>query len=237
METARTERLVVDATVVATRDLTPHARRVSFAGPDLHRVAGVRPAAWLVATFPVPGGGRPVRRAYTVRQFDPRTGVLDIDFVLHGDDGPASAWAASAAAGQTVLFSGPHDGYRLRADVPWRWLAGDETALPAIAAILEAAAVGVATTAWIEVPSADDRQALRLPAGVDVHWLPRDGRPGSRLVDAVRSAPPPAGVGQAFVAGEAAAVRSLERYLLDHLPADRVHAQCYWAAGTAAYRG
>ena len=237
METGRTERLVVDATVVATRDLTPHVRRVSFGGPALHRVAGGRPAAWLVATFPVAHGGRPVRRAYTVRRFDPLTGVLDIDFVIHGDDGPASAWAASATVGRTILFSGPRDGYRLRADAPWRWLAGDETALPAIAAILEAAPVGVATTAWIEVPSADDRQALRLPAGADVHWLPRDGRPGSRLVDAVRAARTPAGVGQAFVAGEAAAVRALERHLLDRLPAEFVHAQGYWAAGTAAYRG
>ncbi|TFI29783.1 siderophore-interacting protein, partial [Micrococcus endophyticus] len=37
----------------------------------------------------------PVRRTYSVRAVDVAAGTVDVDFVVHGDDGLAGPWAAS----------------------------------------------------------------------------------------------------------------------------------------------
>lgn len=66
-------------------------------------------------------------------------------------------------------------------------LAGDETAAPAIARILEDAPSDLRGCAFIEVPSPADILRIDAPVGVEVHWLPRDaGEPhGVRLIPAV----------------------------------------------------
>src|SRR5690625_1937571 len=47
-------------------------------------------------------GVRPYVRNYTMRRFDPDTLELDIEFVAHGDEGPASAWATAACEVQEL---------------------------------------------------------------------------------------------------------------------------------------
>ena len=71
-------------------------------------------------------------------------------------------------------------------------LVGDETALPAIARILEDLAVadqpGLRVTALVEVSTAADCLDLTAPDGAQVVWLVRSGRPhGFALDRAVRS--------------------------------------------------
>ncbi len=66
-------------------------------------------------------------------------------------------------------------------------LAGDETAAPAICNILSSLPDDAVGCAFIEVPVTGDRLDVRVPKGVNLTWLPRDGRPnGSRLEEAVR---------------------------------------------------
>ncbi len=86
----------------------------------------------------------PISREYTVRRYDAEAGELDLDFALH-DGGYASDWAQAATVGTRVHVAGPPGGVV----VPWTYdrylLAGDITALPAIARWLEmmpAAAAG-----------------------------------------------------------------------------------------------
>ena len=89
----------------------------------------------------------PVRRTYTVRRMDAAARTMDVDFVVHGasddgaapgrDGGLAGAWAASEPVGQQVAFLGPGGAYRPDPTADWHLLAGDEAALPAIAAALE----------------------------------------------------------------------------------------------------
>ena len=69
---------------------------------------------------------------------------------------------------------------------------GDETALPAIARILEDLALadqpGLRVTALVEVPTAADCLDLTAPDGAQVVWLVRSGRPhGVALDRAVRA--------------------------------------------------
>lgn len=98
-------------------------------------------------------------RTYTARNTRPDTREIDIDFVLHGDSGPASAWASNAAPGDELVLVGPDGRSAQRSGIEWSpggaqrvLLAGDETALPAIAAILESLPAHMAGHAFIEVP-------------------------------------------------------------------------------------
>lgn len=137
-------------------------------------------------------------RTYTARTVRPHARELDVDIVLHGDHGPASRWALQARPGSELVILGPnadavgpHGGVDfvppLRTDQ--FLLAGDETALPAIAAILERMPADACGEALIEMPHPEDRLDLGAPAGVTVHWLGRDGAPHGSLLDpAVRAA-------------------------------------------------
>jgi iron complex transport system ATP-binding protein len=150
---------------------------------------------------------RGVMRTYTVRAVrpaGPRTEV-DIDFVLHvhedGPAGPAAVWADAARPGDRVAILGPNrSSTEEYGGIEWQppavedgpvqvLLAGDETAVPAIASILETLPSGYAGRAILEVPRAADFQELRSEADVEVTWLARgDTRRGDLLRLAVRHA-------------------------------------------------
>jgi NADPH-dependent ferric siderophore reductase len=89
-----------------------------------------------------PTDQQPVRRRYTVRTWDPVAGRLTLDFVVHGDSGVAGPWAAAVHPGEVLVFTGPSGGYRPDPDADWHLMVGDESAVPAIAASLEALPAG-----------------------------------------------------------------------------------------------
>ena len=165
--------------------------------PDLDRETG----DWWGSFLAVPEDERGSMRTYSVRDLrvtDAGT-ELDVDFVLHlapGLTGPASLWASAATAGKELFLVGPRRGVAASAHGGAEYepgtatsivLAGDETAAPAIARILEDAPSDLRGVAFIEVPSPSDILRIEVPAGVEVHWLPRDvGEPhGVRLIPAV----------------------------------------------------
>lgn len=135
-------------------------------------------------------------RTYTVRATRPARREIDIDFVLHGDAGPASAWAARAVTGDEAWVVGP-DGRSPESGVGIEWrpgsathvlLAGDETAAPAITSILESLPEGVRGQAFIEVPHIDDAVPVHTRSDVQQRWLVRDGAAtGEKLTASVRA--------------------------------------------------
>lgn len=156
---------------------------------------------WWGSYLAVPEAERGSMRTYSVRDLrvvDSGT-ELDVDFVLHlapGLTGPASRWADAAAIGQELFIVGPRRGVSAADHHGAEYepgsadsvvLAGDETAAPAIARILEDAPSDLRGVAFIEVPSPADVLRIEAPSGVEVHWLPRDiGEPhGVRLIPAV----------------------------------------------------
>lgn len=205
------------AAVARIERLSPHFTRVTFAGDDLagfgtagldQRVKVVLPLPergfddfperedWFGAWRQLPAERRNPFRTYTIRAVRADSCEVDVDFVAHGDAGPGSAWALRAQPGDEIVLVGPDELSEGRAiGIDWRpgrvetvLLAGDETAAPAICAILESLPADASGAAIIEVPSADDALPVRAPAGVEVRWLPRaHGRAhGERLVPAVR---------------------------------------------------
>ncbi|QSB06314.1 siderophore-interacting protein [Natronoglycomyces albus] len=137
-------------------------------------------------------------RTYTVRAVDPQARRVDIDFVVHTvngqPDGPGSRWLHSATPGDEVIIVGP-DSRSEHSDAGMDWkpgeaanllLAGDETAAPAIAGILQRLPANRHATALIEVPTAADASAVAPAGPAHVQILPREGAPvGSKLEPAL----------------------------------------------------
>jgi NADPH-dependent ferric siderophore reductase len=164
----------------------------------------------------------PTTRTYTVRWYDAETGELAIDFVTHGDEGVAAPWAQAARPGDEVIVRGPGGAYAPSPDADWHLFVGDESAIPAIGAALEALPTGVPAMVFLQVGGEAEVQKLASPADVEITWLHRSDFPtpeaaGDVLVDLVRSLEFPAGRVNAFVHGEAGFVADLRR----HLTADR----------------
>ena len=162
--------------------------------PDLSGAGQDWYAAWLA----VPEAERGSMRTYSIRDLrvDGGRTRLVIDFVLHlaeGASGPASRWAADARVGDAVLLVAPRrgrlDGGGIEFDVAGPGsvlLAGDETAAPAIARVLEDLDPATRGVAFIEVPDDADALPIDAPRGVRVVWLPRQGAAhGGRLIPAV----------------------------------------------------
>ncbi|MVT50312.1 DUF2218 domain-containing protein [Bradyrhizobium yuanmingense] len=232
--------------------LTPHMRRLTFTGDDIARFVndddlhvrlyfppeGLAKPEW---PWPAPDGRilwpepdrRPVTRYYTIRRIDLQSREIDIDFVVHDHAGPGSAFAVNATAGAICGMAGPL-GRGIR---PARWmlLAGDETALPAIARILETLPATATGEAFIEVADRREEFPLVAPAGVAIRWLHRKGRPAGTtqlLVDAVKAVRWPDHQDVfAWVACEAQALKALRNHLRDErkLSRDQLLAVAYWS--------
>ncbi|MGH2562625.1 MAG: siderophore-interacting protein, partial [Thermomicrobiales bacterium] len=203
--------------VVRTVTLTPHLRRITFGGGDLDRFLSAGPDQFITVLLPhphqerplihpdftwedyrdMPEETRPISRNYTVRRHRPEIGELDVDFVLHGDLGPATRWAARAKPGDHLGIWGPRMAYDPPPGVDWQLLAGDETAVPAIGAILESLPPGARARVVIEVAGPADELPFPTAAAVEVTWLHRgDFPPGEsdQLLAAIRQETFPDGI-------------------------------------------
>ncbi|MCK9930644.1 siderophore-interacting protein [Frankia sp. Mgl5] len=241
------------ATVLRTERITPHMVRVVFGGPGMDRftsgdftdhyvkllfltpgVTYPEPFDLAVVRERMPREHWPRTRTYTVRAWNPQTRELTVDFVVHGQQGLAGTWAATAAPGTEILLNGPGGAYTPSTGADWHLLAGDESALPAIAAALPRVPVGVPVYAFVEVAGPREEQNLDAPGGVEVQWLHRGDRPvGAPLVEAVTAFKIPTGTGHVFVHGEAGAVKTLRRALRVErgLPMEWLSISGYWRAG------
>ncbi|MFF2551783.1 siderophore-interacting protein [Nocardia sp. NPDC058058] len=186
--------------------LSEHLIRVHLGGPGF---AAFEPNAFTDAyvklAFPGPDGD--TMRTYTVRSIDTAAQEIAIDFVYHGDEGVAGPWAAAAEPGDTIDLLGPGGAYAPRPDADWHLLAGDDSALPAIAAACAALPADAVGRVFVEVAGPADELAFVYPEGVKMTWIHRgDADPGELLAAAVRAEPWLDGQVQVFIHGEAQAV-------------------------------
>ena len=242
--TERPRRARYGSAVRSIEKLTPRMLRVVFAGPELAGFAWNGPAAHikLILGPPPAPGERGLSRTYTPRHFDAAKRELTVDFVLHGE-GPASSWAAQAQVGQQMLIAGPGRCYTLDAQAQWLLIGGDESAIPAIATLLEVVPDTLPTQVLIEVNDAADEFVIApARANVTLRWLHRaqpitghatTAPAGVELTAAVAAFEPPASPGRVYVACEADAMRRIRRQLLVEraLPREWVTTRGYWKQG------
>ncbi len=166
----------------------------------LFEIAKLEEHDWYGAYRALPGAQRPSARTYTIRALRPEQAEVDVEFVLHGDNGPASRWAMHARPGDRLAMTapdanaeGPKLGYEWKPPQGVRriLIIADETALPAAAGILETLddlPLKPKVEALFEVPRSDDVQPL--PQAAKLNWLARDAEPacqhGELLMRALR---------------------------------------------------
>ncbi|PRY55656.1 NADPH-dependent ferric siderophore reductase [Knoellia remsis] len=246
-------------TVTAVRDLGHGLRRITFSANEFgdFRVCGadeyfglVFPRGGAELTLPDPGENvraaiaempddvRPGLRWYTVRSQDPAASTIDVDIVTHGDSGPGSAWACTARVGDRVGFRSGGALYRGHECDGRLLLVADETALPALAAILEThPADADRATIHVELPDEGMLTAYPVIAGTDVTVHRRtDGIPGSALLPALRADAATRGlrdVEYAWACGESGLVTETRRHLVKAVGLDRhsVLFSGYWKLG------
>jgi NADPH-dependent ferric siderophore reductase len=176
----------------------------------------------------------PVTRTYTIRSFDREVNELAIDFVVHGDAGLAGPWAAAATPGQSISFFGPGGAYAPDPAAPSHLIVGDEAALPAVAATLDALPDDAAAEVYVEVADAEHQLDLRQTSRTRLIWVHRADQPyGAPLAAAVRNGWVPDPGAQVFVHGNAELVKDLRRFLFVDHRHDRsmVSISGYWRTG------
>jgi NADPH-dependent ferric siderophore reductase len=237
------------ATVTAVERITPRMARITLGGAAVAGFPDEHPGEILTLIWPADGAqevvlprdgwrfppGTPDQHArnYTIRRYDADAPSVVIDVVLHGDDAPASRWGGRVRPGDTIGIAGPRVHFEPDPDADYTLLAGDETALPSIAATLERLPEGHRAIAYIEVADAGERQPLAPRCEAEVVWIHRDGTPAGRcgkLLEALRAATLPPGRAKVWVAGESLAVRALREHLRDQrgLTIGPMQAIGYW---------
>ena len=221
-----------DAAVLARTD---KYTKIIFAKPEL---ALLPPYDLAALRESLPQDDWPVMRTYTIRRIDEAAQEVSIDFVVHGTDGIAGPWAAAAVAGDPLVLGGAGGAYAPGADTDWHVLAGDESALPAIASALAAMSSDARGVAHIEVEDDTDVQLLEVPDGVMVNWILRGhDRSTTLLADAVDDSldagtvPADATV-QVFAHGERESMKAIRAVLARRgVTRDRFSLSGYWAYG------
>ncbi|MDT8915738.1 siderophore-interacting protein [Amycolatopsis sp. PS_44_ISF1] len=192
--------------------------------------------AWMAQVMLMPKSARPRVRNLTIRRARPGEDEVDIEFARHGDS-PLSSWLRRVRPGDPAgLFD---LGTTYRAPEPSRpqLLVGDETALPAVLAILDQAPSSLTAEVHLEVPTRADVRDVVVPPGVRIHWVTREDAPGRRpgtvVLEAVRRAELPPGRLHAWVAGESRLATSVRRHLVGDrgVPKADISFAGYWRHG------
>lgn len=221
--------------------ISPSLLALVFSGPDISRMKCDAPDQRIKLLLPAPDGSapalknegdwystllsverasRPQLRTYTLRHLDPVRQELTVEFVRHGTEGPASAFAIAAEPGAALQIVAPngdcqHDsgGYEWAPPMGLQQglIIADETALPAARGILESLSRlpnPPRMQAFLEVPEEGDCVDLSGFRFATVYWLPRSLTGASYGEDLLRAVKDhvrlPGGTGQTRLSEEAA---------------------------------
>jgi NADPH-dependent ferric siderophore reductase len=197
---------------------------------------------WMLQFALQPAAKRPRVRMYSIRRFRPELSAFDIEIAIHEEApdrpvAPGTSWALAARPGDQVGFLDEGYSYGPTPGATWQLLVGDESAVPAVLAILEQSTGDLPAEVFLEVPADGDiRPELSAPAGTSIHWLPRNDRsakPGTLALQAVREARLRPGPFYTWVAGESALPTGLRRHLVNdrNVPKPHIAFLGYWKQG------
>lgn len=218
------------------RDIEPPEKycKLVFFDPELG--LGDHPDYWSLRET-LPREHLPVTRHMTLRHVDLEAGQLWIDVALHGDSGWAGPWAAGAQPGDTIVAVGPGGKWIPDPQASWSLMLGDEAAIPAVLANVEAMPEDARGEILLEVQDADHHLDVQVPSGWSLRWIHRAEAPAGvpALVEAARTAQWPGttdGI-QVFAHGEREAMKALRPVLFEEHGLDRAQVSLsgYWARG------
>ncbi len=257
-----------DVTLQRKTQLSPHMMRITLVHPSVNDMATWAPDQRVKLFFPAADGSparlaqgegwyarfkamiadrRPAMRTYTIRHLRAEQGEVDIDFVLHGETGPASRWALRAQPGDSMQILAPDRRFSANDAGGFEWkppqilnqvlLVADGTALPAAMGILDVLAAKAAppqTQAFFEVDSAQDMLPVPDWPGLTVQWLIREKTTaGTLMVEAVQKAVLPINTSTVGQAVELAEV-DIDKEILWEIAETAAEGFYGWIAGESA---
>lgn len=220
-----------DLVVARVERPTPGFARLTLAGPSLEGFQSLSFDDHLKLMLAQPDGSMQMRDI-TPRAFDAERLELQLEIALHGH-GPASLWAAQVRPGDAVTVGGPRGSMIIDLDHDWHLLAGDASALPAIARRLEELPAGSQARVLVQVADARDERPLPSAAALQVQWV----RSAEAWLQALRTAALPPGDGFVWCAGEARVMAQARELLLTHHrhPREAMRVAAYWKQGATAF--
>lgn len=269
-ETVRLYRAEVQRVI----ELSPAFRRVTVASEELYdfsylgfdhwfrffvpnpgqtewRLPTATSKLWYAQWLATPARQRPHCNNYTVADYRPDQRELDIDVVLHrrssGElEGRVAQWAATTRPGDAVALLDEGLLFNPPADTSAVLLAGDESALPALAGILHSLPPATTGHAVLEVPTRADVRELPRPAELVLHWVVRAecdpaATPGAaaliELTSLTEAAQPDLARTYAFLVGESRLATDGRRQLVRQgLPKDRITFCGFWKSPSTERR-
>ena len=241
-------------TVKHVKNLTPNMLRVTLHCPSLTYMYSSRQGAHCKLLIPQPeiseeafrqiisvkpselsADQRPIRRTYTVRHFRKKNMEMDIDFVNHGDEGPASSWARHAIPGSFIGLLGPALPKIKEFYADWYLVAADMSALPLAAATIEAMPKDAKGVAIFEITTAADKQIFEAPESFEINWILHSNphKPSINQLSFFKNLDWPKGIVQTCIAGESGLIKQLRHYLNTEkdLPKKDAYISGYWKIG------
>lgn len=165
------------------------------------------------------------RPVYTTRRIDHHTGIMEFDIFLH-EGGRATAWAQQANPGDRLAIAGPGGGGI--PDTSNILMFADETALPAVARILETLPQHSQGQVTLLTKGGDRGYPISAPQGISLSWIDRGDEQGlmARALSAHRSNPE----SYLWFACEKSEVQKLRAALSDSKPAPGTsYIAAYWS--------
>ena len=223
-----------DLFVVSNQLLTPHMRRIKLYGKCLNKFPTDYEIGYVKVNFSKKASEKVVR-SYTVREFNIESNELTLDFVDHGDLGPASRWAKKTKKGDLISIFGPGSTRSVDATANWYLIGGGMSALPAIGASIKDLRPDAKGYVVVEILSAEDKQKLNPPDGMEVIWVIQEQYdvPNDKLTAKIRDLPWLPGRVFPWFAGEFDGMRNMRTYFRDEKNIDKkaMYLSCYWKIG------
>lgn len=247
-------------TVVRKEYITPHYLRIFLTGEMVLDIADTTVGINNKIVIPAPGTEpftmpkinpvsksweypdtdlKPIIRTYTHRGIDLEKNEIWIDFIAHGDDGPASGWAENAQPGDSLGVMMKRGKRELYAPADNYVLVGDATAIPVIGAILEDLPSSAKGIAILEVYDKNEEQLLKTKADIKFIWT-HNSHPqnGSKIACILKQQHLPKTLRFAYVAAEFSTIKEIRNYLRKDQGWQReeFYAYSYWKSGVAEDR-
>ncbi|WP_172277736.1 siderophore-interacting protein [Chryseobacterium sp. PTM-20240506] len=178
----------------------------------------------------------PFIRTYTHRGIDFEANELVIDFIDHGDSGPASKWAREAEKGSKLGVMMRTEAKELYPQADWYFLIGDGTAIPVLSAILETLPETAKGVCVIEVHGREDEQELETKADIEFIWVHNpDAHLGNKLAEVVRRVEIPETSKFGYIACELSTMKEVRNYFRKEKSWNQseLYAYSYWKTGAA----
>lgn len=175
-------------------------------------------------------------RTYTTRSIDFINKILQIDFVAHGDNGPASKWAENAKSGDFLGIAMKESQKPLIPSAENYFIVGDSTAIPVISAILETLPSTANVMLLLEVNSYLDTFILHTKANLNVKWIYNPSPlNGSTLAEECIALLAEEKQHYVFAVAEFETIKKIRKHLKEELQLERdcFHAVSYWKRGSS----